>query len=68
MDITNNKNIKRNEVAEIEYLRHELENLIGTKENNFDNEVLRISKKLDNVLNRYYSMKLEVETIRSDVS
>lgn len=68
MAIINNKNIKRNEVAEIEELRHELENLIGTKENNFDIEVLRISKKLDDVLNRYYSMQLEAETIQSDVS
>ena len=68
MAIVNNKNIKRHGVAEIEELRQELENLIRTKENNFDVEVLRISKKLDGVLNKYYSMQLEAETIQSDVS
>jgi hypothetical protein len=61
METTDNKRIKRQVVIEIEELRHKLENLIRIKEGNFDNEVLRTSRKLDEVLIKYYNLQLKLK-------
>ncbi|AUS96925.1 hypothetical protein CDQ84_02150 [Clostridium thermosuccinogenes] len=42
---------------EIQKLRGELEDLILVKENNCDSEVLEASRKLDEIINRYYLCK-----------
>lgn len=50
------KYVKSQMIIKIEKLRYELENLIQTKEYGFDDEVLRTSIRLDEMLNEYYKM------------
>ena len=50
------RQIKSQMIIEIEKIRYELENLIQIKKYSFDDEVLRTSKKLDEILNEYHKL------------
>lgn len=61
MVISNNNQVGEQIDIKIEKLRYELENLIEIKGSNFDNEILRTSRKLDEILSEYYKMQLAVK-------
>lgn len=46
-------------MVEVEKMRETMQNLIDEKENLLDEEVIRASKNLDEVLNKYYGLLKE---------